>query len=262
MSFDLSQLSLCTTPQHQSCALGNGDTPVCTFRRGYVQAGNLSPYAAGVLFERNLPAVHPEQRLIKLFALERQLQNLYFPSFVRAFIRGRIDALSLPTTTDVVVESELPKPNNNTTTMKLKETKAVVEAFETLLGAIVSLAFAFVTATRSAPTSAADEEEEEETPPPAKKQAKKQAKAKPEPEPEDEEEEESGDEDLLDEGEEEEEEPSISIGDLKAIGQKLLKAGKADKLKAVLKKNGAENLGGLDESKYATVHAALTKALG
>jgi hypothetical protein len=143
--------------------------------------------------------------------------------------------------------------------MKLKETTAVIEALGALVIALVALAIAIGKSIRGSTDQPGKEE-------PAKEPAAKgKGKGKTAPPPEEEEEEEEDAGGLLDdndEEEEEEEEPSISMSDLKAIGQKLLKAGKADKLKSVLKKAGAENLGGLDEGKYATVHAALTKALG
>ncbi len=235
--------------------------PTHMFRRGHVWVGNLSPYAAGAAYQRNCENREFPPRQIR--RLERQLQNLYLPSFVRGFIRGQLDTLSSSVTTSVVAEAEHPKPTQTENRMKLKETNAVIDALGALVVALVALAFAFCKAIKGTSSDSADageEEEEEAAPKPAKKQAKKQAKTPP---AEEEEEEEESDNSLLDDGEEEEEEESsVTIADLKAIGQKLLKAGKADKLKAILKKNGAENLGGLDESKYASVHEALKKVLG
>jgi hypothetical protein len=54
-------------------------------------------------------------------------------------------------------------------------------------------------------------------------------------------------------------EPEVTIEQLRAAGQAALKAGKSDKMKAILKKHGAENLGGLDKDDYSTVLAALKK---
>jgi hypothetical protein len=55
------------------------------------------------------------------------------------------------------------------------------------------------------------------------------------------------------------EEPTVTLADLKKVGQEVIKNGKADKFKAVLKKFGAENLGSLEEGQYADVKAALDK---
>ena len=74
-------------------------------------------------------------------------------------------------------------------------------------------------------------------------------------------EEDADDDDLLggDGDGEEPEEPTVTLADLKTVGQQVIKKGKADKFKAVLKKFGAENLGSLEEGQYADVKAALDK---
>lgn len=118
------------------------------------------------------------------------------------------------------------------------------EGFKTLLIALVALFVAGAPAsTETAPTTAP--------------KGAKGGKGKPDPEPEPEEEE----DDLFGgtDGDDDDDEPKVTIADLKEAGQAVIKAGKSDKFKALLKKHGAENLGTLAEKDYAAVLEGLKK---
>lgn len=131
--------------------------------------------------------------------------------------------------------------------MKSKIEAATV-AFGSFLTALVMIAMAIVADKPDAPAKEEEEEEPKETAAAKKKRLAAEAAAK----------EEADDADLLG-GEEEEQEEKVTIADLKAAGQVLIKAGKADKFKALLKKHSAENLGGLEEDVYPEFLAALKK---
>jgi hypothetical protein len=128
--------------------------------------------------------------------------------------------------------------------------ESVTVAFGTFLTALVILAQALLSAKSPAPEKETEDDEPEETAA-AKKKRLAAEKAAAEKEAAD-------DDDLLG-GDEDGETEKVTIADLKAAGQVLIKAGKADKFKALLKKHDAENLGGLDEDVYPAVLAALKK---
>ena len=68
-------------------------------------------------------------------------------------------------------------------------------------------------------------------------------------------------EELLYQEEAEEVENTVTIEQLRAAGQAAIKAGKADQMKAILKKAGADNLRTLDPENYETVLSSLKKLL-
>lgn len=134
-------------------------------------------------------------------------------------------------------------------TMKQKIETATA-AFGSFLTALVVIAMAIVAGKPEAPAKEEEEEEPKETAA-AKKKKRLAAEAAAK--------EEADDADLLGGEEEEEPEEKVTIADLKAAGQVLIKAGKADKFKALLKKHSAENLGGLEEDVYPEFLADLKK---
>lgn len=134
--------------------------------------------------------------------------------------------------------------------------ESATSAFGILLTALVAIAIDIVGGGGNKASTSAPAAEEEESETPAEKKARIAAEKKAEADAKKAKEE----ADLLGgEEEEEEEEEKVTIEQLRAAGQAAIKAGKSDKMKAVLKKHGAENLGGLDESDYPAALAALVK---
>lgn len=201
-------------------------------------------------------ATPPEEFPRLLGQLELLLRNLYAPSLLRSYWKGQ--QTTLAELADKVVRREA-EPNKKTTVSTNMKSKieSATSAFGILLTALVAIATDIISGGNKAgaTTPAADEEQNTETP--AEKKARIAAEKKAEAEAAKAKEE----ADLLggEEEEEEEEEEKITIEQLRAAGQAAIKAGKSDKMKAVLKKHGAENLGGLDESDYAAALAALKK---
>lgn len=224
-------------------------------RRGSASA-TLPPYALGVRTFAGTPAKEVPGLLD---FVESQLVDLYAPAKTRAYLKGAATILSSLLGT---VVGRRKAPTNQQTNKSMKQhIKSATEAFGLLLTALFA---AYVSVRGSTATPAAEipdkeeEEEEEATETPAEKKARlkaeKEAKAAAKAKAE---------EDALlggeEEEEEEEEEVTVTMDMLRAAGQAAIKNGKADKMKAILKKAGSENLGGLKESDYATVHAALSK---
>jgi hypothetical protein len=215
-----------------------------------VAAATFSPYGAGAKSMMDTP---PAEVPRLLSSLELLLRNLYAPALLRSYWKGQQHHLAELADTYASGGAEPNKKTTVSTNMKSK-IESATSAFGVLLTALVAIAIEIVGGKAPA-TAAPDTEEETETP--AEKKAREAAEKKAKADAAKAKEE----ADLLggDGGGEEEEEEKVTIEMLRAAGQAAIKAGKADKMKAVLKKHGAENLGGVDEDNYAVVHAALAK---
>ena len=203
----------------------------------------LSYYAAGC---RSAATVASNRIPAELATLEQLLRNLYAPPPMRAFWRGRQTTLA-ETLTSAVGSEDKAETNKQTkttlTTDMKKHIESAASAFALILTALICIVQELMKG--GGGTDAAT--------PPANKGG---AKPKPPVDDTPPEDNDAGD-DML--GGDTEPEPEVTIEQLRAAGQAALKAGKSDKMKAILKKHGAENLGGLDKDDYATVLAALKK---
>lgn len=203
----------------------------------------FSHYAAGC---RSAGSVPLERIPAELQALEMLLRNLYAPRQMRAFWHGKQTTLAEIVSSAVGAhdKAETNKQTNRTLTTDMKKhIESAATAFALILTALVCI----VQELMKGGASTAKEDAA-----PAKDKPKDKPNTKEEEPPED-----AGDDDML--GGDNEPEPEVTIEQLRAAGQAALKAGKSDKMKAVLKKYGAANLGGLDKDNYADVLTALKK---
>lgn len=218
--------------QAQATVSRRGDTVALLSRK---------PYADGWQAGREHPHETAREELATLCVL---LQNLYAPSQLRAYWRGKQKALADRLDTDVKAEAETNKNTNTIRNRMKKHLESATSAFGLLLTALVAIVTDLISTAKEGTAATAEA--------PAKGGKGGGAKAK-------EEEPENNDDDLLGGGDEPEPEPEVTIDQLKVAGQAAIKAGKADKMKAVLKKHGAENLGGLSKDDYPAVLTALKK---
>jgi hypothetical protein len=233
-------------------------------RRG-VMAAHLSPYGAGATSVIGTPPAEVPRLLTRL---ELLLRNLYAPSLLRSYWKGQQTTLAEISGTDAPDDADNQEQTGTTSSMKSKIATATA-AFGEFLTALVTILIAVRSTGTEAPAKEADTGDDgddgadEETPKQkqarlkAEKAAKAEAAAKAKAKAKEEEEAEGGDDDDLLGGDDEPEE--VTIEQLRAAGQAALKAGNADAMKKLLKKHGAENLGGLDKDDYAVVLAGMKK---
>jgi hypothetical protein len=137
--------------------------------------------------------------------------------------------------------------NKQTNKQKLMKTKIenATSAFGVLLTSLVQIALEITAskATEEAPSKVKPQATETAKAAKAGKAAEIEAEA----------------EELLYDEKDEEVDNTVTIEQLRAAGQAAIKVGKADKMKAILKKAGADNLRTLDTENYETVLASLKK---
>lgn len=243
--------------------VGDATVQAAILRRG-VMAATFSPYGVGATSVLDTPPAEVPRLLSRL---ELLLRNLYAPSLLRSYWKGQQTTLAEIGGTNAPDEADNQEQTETTSSMKSKIATATA-AFGELLTALVTILIAVRSTGTEAPTKEADAGDDsddgadEETPKQkqarlkAEKAAKAEAAAKAKAKAKEEEEADGDDDDLLG-GDDEPEE--VTIEQLRAAGQAALKAGNADAMKKLLKKHGAENLGGLDKDDYAVVLAGMKK---